>query len=324
MSPKQPIPFFIVGHPRSGTTLLRYILSNHPHLFVPGETGFIPFLSLAPRRKLSQAEAAKVVNRIAKLNVGWRDLVPDLPAFFESLPSPTAGHMLDRLYRRKIAARGIAGSHSLRWGDKTPGYVHYMPEIAAIFPEAQFIHLIRDGRDAMLSALRKWPDRYWYMDEYYLLANWARSVRAGQRAGVALGAERYLEVHYETLVTEPEQQIRRICAFLGEQFTPELLDHTQLAQEIGVGSHEAVGESINAKSAGRWRRELSPFVKKLANRIAGPTLVAAGYSLADVPALTPGERGRLLGMMLRFRVVDLGRRLLYRMGILTLNRGKRR
>lgn len=324
MCRQPPKPFFIVGHPRSGTTLLRFVLSSHPHLHVPAETGFIPFLQISPDRPLTLQDVEEAVGRIEKLNVHWRGLVSDLPAFYESLPSPVSGYLLDSLYRRQLKRRNIPDSRSLRWGDKSPGYVNYVAKVAAIFPEAQFIHMIRDGRDAMLSALKKWPRRQWYMDEYYLLKRWVESVRAGKSAGATLGPQRYLEVHYEALVAEPETEIRRICTFLREPFTPILLDHTQLAQKIGVGAHKGVEKPITTASVARWRRELSPFSKKLANRLAGSTLVAAGYPLAENSPLDLVEEGRLLGMALKFHVIDSIRRLLYRQGVLTLNRGKRR
>lgn len=321
-------PFFIVGQARSGTTLLRYILSSHPHLYVTAETGFIPFLGIASRRELHLKDVEKVMRRIENLNTWWQGLISDAEAFHASLPVPTLDYFLDELYRRQIARKlpnqEIADSRSVRWGDKTPGYINYIPEVATIFPAAQFIHIIRDGRDSTLSARQKWSDRQWYMDDYYLLKQWVRSLHAGRKAGERLGPDRYLEVHYERLVQEPEQELQRVCAFLQEPYLPLLLDHTPLARKIGVGVHQAVRKPITSRSVDRWRGEMSPFAKKLANRIAGSTLTSAGYQLAEGPPLTVAEWWRWLWLALKFTVVDLTRRFLYRIGVLTLNRGKRR
>ncbi|RMF40576.1 MAG: sulfotransferase, partial [Anaerolineae bacterium] len=162
MTPPPP-PFFIVGHPRSGTTLLRFMLSSHPRLYIPEETGFIPFL--LPRRMhhapLSLAQTRRLLARIARLNYLWDGLVDDLPAFYAALPAPTLPVILDTLYRRQIAPFGAQ-----RWGDKTPLYVQHIPLLADLFPGAQFIHIIRDGRDAALSARKKWG--YAYQDLTYL------------------------------------------------------------------------------------------------------------------------------------------------------------
>lgn len=139
-------PFFIVGHPRSGTTLLRFILARHPAFAIPDETGFLPFLDVDPRKELSAAAVTALLQRIGHLNRYWEGLVEDEAAFYVGLPRPVLPNILDALYRRKLPQEVD------RWGDKTPLYVQYIPEIQVIFPEAQFIHLIRDGRDAALSA----------------------------------------------------------------------------------------------------------------------------------------------------------------------------
>jgi len=112
-------------------------------------------------------------------------------------------------------------------------YVRYMPTLDQIFPSAQFVHMIRDGRDAALSAREKWPDRRRYMDHYYLLKNWVRNVDAGQKAGHDLGPDRYLEVRYERLVQDPQPVLEEICSFLARPFQPAMLDHVQLAAASG-------------------------------------------------------------------------------------------
>ncbi|MDX1662555.1 MAG: sulfotransferase [Candidatus Promineifilaceae bacterium] len=312
-------PFFIVGHARSGTTLLRMILSSHPRLVIPPETGFLPFLRITPEAPLSREQVRKTIRTIGALNREWRHLVPDFDRFYTELPQPTPlPQLLDALYRR----RGDAPIR--RWGDKTPGYVTYVPQIDAIFPNAQFIHVIRDGRDSTVSAWKKWGERRPYMDHYYLLAEWARDVEAGREAGQALGAERYLEVCYEELVQQPEPTIRQIIAFLNESFHPAVLDHTSLARKVvGAHSHREVWEPIFTTSVGRWRREMTPFQKKLANRVAGATLSAAGYELARTAPWSAAEQVRFALLAGRYHLVALIRRLLYRSGLLTLNRGKR-
>ncbi|MEA3377466.1 MAG: sulfotransferase [Chloroflexota bacterium] len=182
-------PFFIVGSPRSGTTLLRFILSSNPRLHVPGETGFLPFLPKDAAGELSPHQVERVLQRIGQLNRNWDEMVEDVTSFTESLRQPTLRHVLEPLYRRKIAPYGAR-----RWGDKTPSYVRYIPTLDQIFPTAQFVHVIRDGRDVTLSALAKWGQERWYMDSYYLLKNWARNVTQGREAGRRLGPDRYLEM----------------------------------------------------------------------------------------------------------------------------------
>ena len=316
-------PIFIVGHPRSGTTLLRFLLSSHPRIHIPEETGFLPFLAKDREieAELSLARVQQIVERIGRLNRLWQGLVTDVPAFYAALPEPKLRFVLDALYRRQIAEHGAA-----RWGDKTPVYVRYMPTLDQIFPSAQFVHMIRDGRDAALSAREKWPDRRRYMDHYYLLKNWVRNVDAGQKAGRDLGPDRYLEVRYERLVQDPQPVLEEICSFLGETFQPAMLDHVQLARRIGPGpqGHVEVLQPISTASVGRWKTDLSPFDQKMADRLAGPTLLVLGYELAESGPLSAGDTARWLFLAARFRLVDGTRGLLYALGVLTLNRGMRR
>ena len=313
-------PFFIVGAPRSGTTLLRFILSSHPRLYVPEETGFIPFLGVKPQAQLSQQQVRETLTHIGELNRNWYALVEDTDTFYDTLPEKTLPFVLDALYRRIIAEYGAA-----RWGDKTPTYVRYLPLLTQIFPSAQFIHMIRDGRDTTLSAQKKWGADRWYMDPYYLLKNWGLNVESGREAGRDLGPKRYLEIHYRTLVQRPQPEIEKICAFLDESFHPAMLEHTRLARDqIGPRGHVEVREEISTRSVQRWKKEMSPFHAKLADRIAGPTLSALGYERPPVAPMTMQEWSRYALLAAKYRLTSTAKGVLTALGLLTLNRGKRR
>ncbi|MCA9200910.1 MAG: sulfotransferase, partial [Planctomycetales bacterium] len=156
-------PFFIVGNPRSGTTLMRFMLSSHSRIYIPEETGFLVKLASLAGRTFSLAEAKKTIRTIGRMNVEWLDIVQDENAFFESLQTPDLAHLLDGLYRIRIQSYDAQ-----RWGDKGPAYVTNIPALNRIFPDAQFIHLVRDGRDSTISALQKWKQSMRYLDTYYV------------------------------------------------------------------------------------------------------------------------------------------------------------
>ena len=296
-------------------------MSSHPRLHIPEETGFIPFLVKDVDANLSLEEVHVLLDRIGRLNYLWHNLVDNIPELYSSLPEPKLRHLLNELYCRQIAVHGAS-----RWGDKTPNYVNYIPLLSAIFPTAQFLHLIRDGRDTTLSAIAKWPERGWYMDSYYLLTNWARNVRAGRRDGQALGPDRYVEVRYERMVQEPQQTLHEVLAFLDEEPHPAMFDHTRLARKLGPGpqEHVEVQQPVSTASVQRWRTEMVPFEKKLANRLAGELLQELGYELADVDPLSASETARALLLSGKFHLADAARTLLYATGILSLNRDLRR
>ena len=190
-------PIFIVGHPHSGTTLLRFILSSHPRIYIPSETGFIPFLIRNVEGRLSQANVARQLDRIGQLNRAWHVLVDDVPSFYCFLPEPRLGPLLGRLYYLQIEPHG-----ALRWGDKTPAYVRYIPLLTRICPTAQFMHIIRDGRDVALSMLDKWGHEL-HIDVYFAARNWVRRIRQAQDSGARLGPALFYELRYENLVADP-------------------------------------------------------------------------------------------------------------------------
>lgn len=312
-------PFFVVGSPRSGTTLLRFMLSSHPRLYIPEETGFIPFLRQPPQAELSRKQVGRMLTRIGQLNRHWRNLIEDPRSFYDSLPDHRAGTVLDALFRARMKKQG-----GERWGDKTPGYVRYIPALRAVFPDAQIIHLIRDGRDATLSALEKWGRTRWYMDSYYLMASWRRNVRAARGAGRALGQGDYCELRYEELVVDPERLMRRICRFLDETFSERMLNHGKHAPgDSGSEVAADVRGPVTEASTGRWRTEMSGFQLKLADAVAGRELVECGYELSDAGPFDAEEIVRFISMACKYGAAKTLRSLLYRAGALTLNRGMR-
>ena len=316
-----PRPFFIVGHPRSGSTLLRYMLSSHPRLYVPDETGFLPFLNTDPHAELSRDAVENLLQRIGKLNRFWDGLVEDQDSFYTALAYSTLPFVLDALYRRQMEPHDPA-----RWGDKTPLYVQYIPQIRAIFPDAQFIHIIRDGRDAALSARAKWGEERPYMDLSYLLRNWVRNVQAGRQFGAPLGPQRYCEIRYENLVSSPQDTLRTVCTFLDEAYDPVMLDFQQLARREGGGidAHLEPQEALHRDSIGRWQAEMTPFERKLVHTVAGPLLARLGYTPDIPPPLTAVDRMRLTWLSTRFHLLDNLRTFLYQQRFLTLNRNRRR
>lgn len=314
-------PFFIVGHPRSGTTLLRMILCGHSNLFIPEETGFIPFLKVDPSKTLTKHDVGAVINRIKKLNYYWRDLPLTSEQIFQSLGEQNLPALLDFLYQLQTQP-----DHATRWGDKTPLYVQYMDNILEIFPKAQFIHIIRDGRDAALSALVKWGDHSRYMDLDYLLRNWVRNVTKGCLVGRSLTSHQYHEIRYENLVIEPEQTLLGVCRFLNEQYEPDMLDQTKVAQRLGPGpdNHYETLHPINTRSLNRWKKEFSSFENKKSIRIAGELLSSLEYEIPIVEPMTVLESVQYGLTTTRFMFFDTARSFLYSTGYLTLNKTMRK
>ncbi len=229
-------PVFVVGCPRSGTTLVQTILDGLPRLSVLYEADALIDIPLGLRSWLANASEALTLA--------------------EAYPNSWA-HSFDARTARAVcrelgitdatgAMRVLAASQALaqgkgRWGTKNPKALLHVAELAIVYPDAQFVHVIRDGRDSASSQARV-HDRS--VVQGALL--WRTGMRTGRRAGSRLGPDRYLEVRLEELLSSPEEQIRRMCAFLGEDFDQSLLHfHTTARERIppsGLPFHPKLGE----------------------------------------------------------------------------------
>lgn len=310
-------PIFIVGVHRSGTTLLRYMLSSSPRIYIPPESDFIPRFFLGrPQQPLSEKEVAHLLEMIFeeyRFVKEWRGGRPEPAAFVAAMGERTPAAFLTTLYRQYAAQYG-----AVRWGDKTPIYASYVELIDQIFPEAQFVHIIRDARDVTLSMLDKWGEKEIHVDVYFAARNWVRRIRAARQAGERLGPERYYELRYEALVADPEPVLRSLCDFLGERFVPEMVTQHRLAQvQLPAGGfHEAVRHPPTGARVGRWEREMVPADLRLVQAVTGELLEACRYELKEVGPMPASEKIRAWGLAAKYVTLQAGRRLLQEAGIM--------
>jgi hypothetical protein len=287
-SPPMPI---IVGAPRSGTTLLRLMLDAHPELAIPPETGFLPALAQA-QPESSPGLLTRVMTCFPPDAPGWRDFGvsdADLTAAIAATVNPGPADAARCFYRLYAARFGKA-----RWGDKTPAYAFNIPEIEAMLPEAAFIHIIRDGRDAALSLRQLWfaPSQ----DARALARHWQDFVTAARQGGGC--CRRYLELRFEALIADPQPQLRRICDFLALSWHPEMAtphqraasrldEHQERRRADGsmiVGRDQRLRQQwrctvpLDAARIGVWRQADAGFQQAFVTE-AGTLLNALGYEV---------------------------------------------
>lgn len=267
---------FVVGVPRSGTTLLRAMLDSHPALAVPGES---PFLVRLSGRRYARAGRFETERFLADLLAEDRfrrwGLAPgEVRRALLGPPPEGFADAVRRVYGAYATSRGKP-----RYADKTPGHVRHVGLLSRLFPEARFVHLIRDGRDVALSLGELgWEPR----GLEAAAALWLRMVRAGRRAGRALGPSRYREVRYEELVADPRGELRSLCGFLDLDFDERMLDYPARAAEVlaPLRSPEAHRSLFLPPTRGLrdWRREMTPGNLARFESVAGPLLEELGYA----------------------------------------------
>jgi hypothetical protein len=137
----------------------------------------------------------------------------------------------------------VSKSGKSRWGEKTPAHVFHIDLIDEVFPEAQFIHIIRDARDVVRSLQNvEWSPRR----IRWSVGRWTDSVAAGRSAGRRLGTGRYLEVRYEALTREPRKVVEDICSFLCEPFSESMLEfHRPENNSWGITSMGIQNKPLN-------------------------------------------------------------------------------
>jgi len=271
-------PIFIVGCPRSGTTLLRDLLRSHPNISFPHESHFIPNLYRAYGDPKNDHEAYSLASII--LNLQWVKswgLSLD-PALFSGYRSYS--QIVSRIYEEWLRKENKS-----RWGDKTPQYVTEIPTILEIFPSCKIIHLYRDGRDVALSLI---PTYFGQSNVYTAASHWKRLVTEGRRMGRSFGPKKYLEIRYEDLLDQPKETLQQICEFIEEKFTQEMLRLNILKRK---GYPKLIGEKvdhydkrryIDSTNQARWKVDMSLKDRIIFESVAGDLLNILGYQVENL------------------------------------------
>ena len=282
-------PLFVLGVSRSGTTLLRVILDRSPGIAIPDESFFIPLLARRHHGSVDADEFLDDLSRIPTL-AAWGlapdDVSPRLRAGMRT------GAAIAAIFETVAEKEGKP-----RWGDKTPMYMRHLSLLERLFPDAQYVHLIRDGRDAALSFLRM-PEgtfaRTWAHPENAseFACLWRTEVAAARELGRRVGRTRYLEVRYEELVAQPGPVVASICEFAGIPFESGMLEYSSAVDVSGKPHQQRLRQppTIGVRD---WRSELSVEEARAFERIAGQLLAGLGYHLLDPPPRAQGVRGSL-------------------------------
>lgn len=271
-SQSQEPPVLVLGVSRSGTTLLKEMLDRHSELAIPSESYFVPQLWDRHGDRSSPEEIVEDLGRIPRVRE-WGVFPEDVRT---RLPARAGfNDVVDAAYRAYAESRG-----KRRYGDKTPAYMQHLSLLGRVFPAAQYVHIVRDGRDAGLSfmAMKRKPrfnlGRPRRLVEF--ACAWRLEVEDAQRFGAELGAGRYLELRYEDLVAEPEARLREVSAFLGLAFEPAMLEYHRDVDPGRLQDHPRLAEPPR-KDVRRWREQMQSRDVELFEAIAGELLSRLGY-----------------------------------------------
>lgn len=273
-------PFFIISSGRSGTTLMRSMLVAGGEVAIPAETLIIH--SLAIKYPLL-------------FHMGWADLtrvvISDFegshnfplwecnlaPAYANAAKIPakerSLARIIDEVFRTYASQKF---PEATIWGDQSPIHTFHLPYIHKIFPNAKFMHLLRDGRDVISSMVKRHGDGYLSEAIY----RWKTSIKRTNTFKKRLDSSQYLEVRYEDLVQFPEKSLAVVSEFLGIDYKSEMLDYWKKPSTIEnkyYDFHANLGKPVFSSSIGKWKERLSEEQQSLVLRAITPELRDLGF-----------------------------------------------
>ncbi|MFD2740020.1 sulfotransferase family protein [Sulfitobacter aestuarii] len=250
-------PIFVIGSGRSGNTLVRRVLLASGQVYVPPETYVLGDILETWHRGTGLPWQHRVwlfcghFERHPHFATFGIDSLNDFAAEAVELPRSRRNiRSLINLFYLHLARH--AGSNAQRWGEKSPWNVYHLPAIGWHYPDACYLWLVRDGRDAALSYL----EAQLYPDLATSARRWTEANQACDRFAARIGRVR--RQRYEDLVAHPEREFAEIFEWAGLQFDAKMLESQTgpMGDVEALAHHANVRKPISAASVGRWQRGL--------------------------------------------------------------------
>ena len=308
-------PVFLFGFDRSGTTLLSMMMGAHPRIAVPfSATGLWYRYGNCLDRYGNLATTHDVERLIDDLlreeRIHLWDVELPRHELLEDLEPGSYASVVARFHR--LYARHMGKD---RWGNSDIATLDNMDKAHHWFPNALFVHIVRDGRDVALSH-ETYP--YGASNIAECASWWTHRLLVNLKMGAILGPRRYLVVRYEDLVLKSEDTLRRLCSFMGVAYSPEMLEYPRMVGEKVPSSRRWLWPTLDKppveSNAYRWKTQMSRTKRIVFERTAGAMLAELGYEayakIPQRPAAYLLELWYFLGRGGRFRrlTARLGKR----------------
>jgi hypothetical protein len=273
-------PIFIAGPDRSGTTLLFAMLASHPNISMVRRTNMWRYFHLR-YGNLSQPENfERCFDEMLRYNRIQKFLTPEADRIRREygMGAPTYGRLFSLFHQQHAEQLG-----KTRWGDKSLHTEHYVERVMAEFPDAIILHMTRDPRDRYASVRKRHGKDVPRLGG--ATGRWLFSMRKAL-ANQELYPHRYMIIRFEYLAATSESTIRKICDFIGETYSPEMLTLSGAPDHTNTGGNSSFGKlepgKISTKPIGRYLEVLSNLEIKYIQMLCGRLMCKLGYSLDEV------------------------------------------
>lgn len=250
---KNNSPIFVIGNPRSGTSLLRLMLHSHPLICIPPECHF--FLWLEERYgNFCSSQLSDYVNDLfqSRKFETWKLDKSDLTNYLQAKIPQNYSELTSSIY--SFYANMNNKSDAIHWGDKNKLWKQKLSTIVKYFPNAKFIHIVRDGRDVACSFRelgQKSVDSKYYpklpVEVAEIASRWTTNLQFISDFLSTLNASNFVEIKYEDLVSSTRLQLQSLFHFLS-------LEYSEMSENYYVGKSF---EDIEPKEFMQWKAKLT-------------------------------------------------------------------
>lgn len=287
-------PLFIIGNPRSGTTLLRLMLHNHINIIIPPECGFaVWWYDKYKNWNKDYIKKNKILDsfmkdfKSSKKIETWELDYYKLKKFIIFNKVETYSELVSAIY--EFYGKSLGKDFSI-WGDKNNFHLKYISILKKLFPEAYFIHIIRDGRDIACSykelAKKRFMSKYapnLPVDIQKIANEWVQNISNIRNSFSCFCWEKVYELKYEDLVRNTEIELRKICKFLKEPFDDNMLNYykknkieVQEPKEFLQWKSKTLEKPTTSRIC-RYKKRLSSIEINEFNKIAKKILIRYEY-----------------------------------------------
>jgi len=287
--------FFIIGNPRSGTSLFRLLLTSHSNIHIPPESGFMIWWQRVYKDWTWSDDTIKLDTFLSDLFTSkkFEFMELDRQGLFDFLNKQQPRNYADisQMIYKYHAIK--AGKETALIGDKNNFHLKHIADLDQLFPKAKFVHIIRDGRDVATSYIdmSKIDSQSDYRPRLPsavadIATEWHNNIHSVQNGFSRLPTSRFLEIRYEDLVLDTENTLTKVCAFLGQVYEPAMLDFYLQNQETKLEPDEFMAwkartrGKIDSSAIGKWQNLSQDDIANF-EKICGDILQNYNYSLSS-------------------------------------------
>ncbi|CAN5526737.1 hypothetical protein BH11ARM1_BH11ARM1_18380 [soil metagenome] len=308
--------FFIVGCGRSGTTLLQVMLDSHSDIALPNETHFYSVFFRRKKGKYGQMDSPELlesaldeVMQIDHFRAFGVEKAQVLAYAQSQKPS------WETLFLALMTAFRVSRNVQ-KVGKKTPSHLGYLWDLYTKFPDAKFIHVIRDPRAVLLSYLKAPFYKNFGKNPFHAMNAWRNAADIHFDAVGRIDPKRYTTVRYEDLVSKPKEELERLCGFLEVPFQESMLEYHKRSYSgfLEAETHKlGTLQPVYTGSLDKWKEQLSPQNIELLEAFAGDRMTKLGYEITAKP--TPKLNAQLKFLFLSYKTRVRFRRLKQMVGL---------